>query len=223
MKLLIATPAFNGFLTTEYFNAFIQTLGPLAENGIQVSVITAERDGLISRARNRCAMVALQGGADKILFIDSDIVWKPKDVVELTRSNLPVIGGTYPYRELPLKLCFVSLDNDRSKQEPVNFFKMPTGSYGEVEVKYVPTGFLLIDMEVFRAIMPRAKKYFQYDPFTKETHEVYDFFPIQINNEKYDAEDWGFCNLARDAGYKIHLNTRVVVDHIGQYRFSVKQ
>lgn len=225
MKLLIATPAYNGNLTTDYFNAFLQSLPMFNSLGVQVSVLTSERDGLISRARNSCAMFAMENEYDKVLFIDSDIVWKPIDVEKLLTSTKHIVGGTYPYRSLPLNLVVMHEDlKDKSVKSYAAFVQKHADENFEIEVKYLPAGFLLVDTNVFRKLEKVRPAYDTFDVVTQTLTTAYDFFPIQIlsDQRKYEAEDWGFCTTARENGFKIYLRADVIVDHVGAHRFSVR-
>lgn len=225
MKLLIATPAYNGTLTTDYFTSFLGMLPALSSQGVQVGVYTAERDGLISRARNACAMFAMENGFDKVLFIDSDIVWKPSDVEKLLSSTHLIVGGTYPYRSMPLTLVVAHKDlHDKSIKSYASWVNDHADENMEVEVHYLPTGFMLVDTDVFRTLMKVRPVYDTFDVVTKSLTTAYDFFPIQIKSDerKYEAEDWGFCSLARENGFKIYLRADVIVDHLGVHRFSMR-
>lgn len=222
MKILIATPAYGGILTTKYFQAFIATLGVLNLEGHEVSVMTLDRDALISRARNSCAMVALENKFDKLMFIDADIVWKPEHILMLLKSNKEIIGGTYPYKSLPIKLVYhtLSASTKSGHLDPKT---------NELEVLHLPTGFMLIDISVFKKLSKTCPLYLTWDAPTDVQKNVYDFFPIRLvkqpNTEirKYETEDWGFCSIAREAGFKIYLQTDCVVDHLGFYQFSARE
>lgn len=74
---------------------------------------------------------------------------------------------------------------------------------GIVEVDWIPTGLLLVKTDVFRAL-PRP------------------WFEVKWNGIDYVGEDYSFCNLARNHGYKIwmdcDLSAQVV--HWGEMGFK---
>lgn len=217
MKLLIATPSYGGMLTTRYFEAFFETMGAVQAAGHEINTLMYERDALVSRARNACAMIALKSGADKVLFIDSDVVWLPEHVLRLLRSDKQIIGGTYPYKKFPIKLVYNALG-------PVDPFE--AGAHDEVEVQHLPAGFLLIDMAVFKSLVKTQPLYRCWDEQTKSYRADCDFFPIRIVKGAgavgtYETEDWGFCSVAREAGFKVYLNTKCVVGHVGSHQFEM--
>ena len=216
MKILLATPAFGGILTTRYFDSFLKTMGAISEAGHEMSVITMDRDALISRARNALATLALENNFDKLLFIDSDTVWEPEHVFMLLNSDKKIIGGTYPYKKFPIKLVYQPL--------PKHFVL----ENGEAEVLHLPTGFMLIDISVLKAMTKTALQYLWFDEVTKKHKNIYNFFPIGLtkvpdtNIRRYDTEDWGFCSQARGVGFKVFLQTKCVVDHLGLHQFSFR-
>jgi hypothetical protein len=234
MKILIATPAHGGMITTRYLASFIETTGTVNGKGHRISWTSIE-DGNVGQARNKAADIALENKFDKLLFIDSDVVWKAEQVMMLLESDKEIVGGTYPNRGFPIRLVFNALpderdlfqDTKRTVQDFLNFKNKYAGQNGEVEIAHLPTGFMLIDVNVFRKMKATTPKYKSRDSATQELKILHDFFPFRlvqpVDSEvcMYETEDWGFCTEARRLGIKVYLQTKCIVDHIGQQRFSV--
>jgi hypothetical protein len=92
---------------------------------------------------------------------------------------------------------------------------------GEVEVMHVPTGFMSINIKVFKSLKDKVPSYQQRDFHTGKISTVYEFFPIRIKNNVLESEDWAFCSLARDTGFKVFLSTNIVTNHSGTYTFRM--
>ncbi len=212
MNLLIATPSYGGILTTGYFNSFLKTMAQLSGSNVNVSVMVDDRDALISRSRNKLATFALESKRiDKMLFIDSDIVWTPNDVLLLLASKKDIIGGVYSYKKFPIN----PVVNGLSEKSELN-------KDGEVEVKTLPCGFMMIDVSIFKSLSKRTQKYKFFDEVDQTHKFIYDFFPIGINeDEVYNTEDWGFCDIARKDGNKVWLHTKVKLGHIGSHEYKL--
>lgn len=215
MKILLATPAYGGILTTSYFTSFLKTMSAISEAGHDMAVITMDRDALISRARNACATMALENNFDKLLFIDADMVWEPEHVFMLLKSDKKIVGGTYPYKKFPIKLVYQPLSKHVIEEN------------GEAEVLNLPTGFMLIDTAVLKAMTKTCLQYEWFDEASKIRKNIYDFFQIGLIERPntdirlYQTEDWGFCSQAREeAGFKVYLQTNCIVDHLGFHQFS---
>ncbi len=232
LKILMATPAYGGILTTRYMASFLETMGAVNSAGHKLTW-TAIEDGNASQARNKAADLALEHGFDKLLFVDSDQVWKAEQVMMLIDSCKEIVGGTYPYRSFPIRLVFNPLPGQRelfneqksSVQDFKNFENKYRG-FDTIEVHHLPTGFMLIDTEVFKEMKPHRPKYKATDSITKQLKIMTDFFPIQLVKPidsdvcQYETEDWGFCTAARECGFKVYLHTKCVVDHLGVFQFS---
>lgn len=228
MKLLIATPAYGGLVTTKFLLSLLKSIDIIKNQGKhQVGFYTVDSDSLITRARNTCAKFALENGVDKLLFIDADINWEHWQIEELLKSDKPVIGGTYPIKHTPIKLNFNALmENalDFSIDRRVPAFKKFAEKYaapnGEVEIRHLPTGFMLIDCSVFRKLNPAVKIYKAFDAGTMKNETYHDYFPVQITDGNYETEDWGFCTLCRANNIPIYLQTKVILKHIGKYEYN---
>jgi hypothetical protein len=221
MRIMIGTPIFDGAVPIEYFNCYNNSIPVMLDAGIDWQVYPETRN-LISISRNRIAHAALEKGFDKVLFIDADMVWDPQWIVKLAKSKHPIVGGSYPFRTMSPRLNLQSLECHGESWEINQFRAKYADQNGEVEVQKLPTGFLMIDCSVFRKLMQTAETYKHKDPTWDEPQEEKMFFPIGIHNGWSETEDWGFCRIAKEAGFKIYWNTEVVCDHMGIHRFSIR-
>lgn len=203
-----------------------------------ISPITFE--SLISRARNAAAAWALSDDYSHLLFIDADIGFDPSDVFKLIAANKDVAVGVYPkkyYSRAKMKALakdspevfndkedWRALATDFSTE--LNAENLEKAKRGEAfEVNYAATGFMLIKTDVFRKIIEKR-------PDLKYTNDVdgymsadkdnfYDFFQVGVNpsNKKYESEDYGFCQLWRSLGGKIHVVPDIKLVHTGRNHY----
>jgi hypothetical protein len=218
-KLLISTPVFDGNIRAAYFTSFIASLRYLIAEGWEFTVFTEAR-GYVSQARNRAAEYAIKHGFDKLLFIDADIAWEPDQPIRLLRSNKKVVGGTYPFKAFPISLNVVPVLGT-GHFDLKEYCEKLCDELGEVEVYRIPTGFLMIDVSIFKIIEPFVQTYHHRDPLLNLREEERNFFPDMIGEDgALHSEDWGFCALVQKAGEKCYFNVNCVVDHIGIHRYS---
>ena len=92
---------------------------------------------------------------------------------------------------------------------------------GEVAVKHIPTGFMMIDCSLLEELKPHCPSYLSPDVPGEEEKRHWDFFPSGVLNGRYETEDWFFCSIAQEYGVIPYLNTKVIVDHIGQYNYRL--
>lgn len=216
MRILIATPCHQGIVTTGYLNSIIKTISRL--QGIEIAVLTMDSDSFIIRSRNNCAAFAIKEKFHKLLFIDNDLSWEPEHIVNLIESGKEVIGGTYrlktdTFHSLnfnPLDKHFRVFKNSKKTKEEYNLYiKEYADKKGLVQVKHVPTGFLLIDVSVFEKLKNVTQ--FYYDG--KELKGNY--FPSNVVDGILESEDWGFCTLCSKAKIPIWMDTSIVLPHTG--------
>ena len=214
MRIFIATPC-QGQLSSKWFTSFLETFVALAP-AHQLSVFVHDRDNFIARARNSAAMNMLKGGFDKLFFIDSDQNWTAENVFQILNSDKKIVGGTYPHKKYPLSMVFNALEKhedmfslkDKSMEAFYRYREKYADANGEVEVKQLPTGFMMIDRRVLEKMVVDRPKYWGNQLSDGNREVVTDFFPCGIvptpDDDKsvvpihdYDTEDWGFCRAAR--------------------------
>lgn len=166
----------------------------------------------IDQARNQMATDALRTGFEETMWIDSDIGFHPDDVHKLRLHGLPIVSGIYPKkgkRELALHVL-------------PGTEHIPLGIEGGLhELRYAATGFLLVRRGAYERIkstcrLPECNSRFGNPmvPF---------FMPMVVPDGEgswYLAEDFAFCERARQSGIKIIADSTIRLWHIGSYRYG---
>lgn len=230
-SILIATPAYGGLLHSKYVKSLVTTCNELLARGVVHGLYIIPDESLISRARNRCAAFALEKGFERLMFIDADLGWTLEDFVAILESEKPVVGGTYPLKQRdPVRLSYNPLETadipghlPRRSVEELAFLRQRQADpvSGEVEVRHVPTGFMMIHHSVLKRLQEHVPSYLQENTGDGSLERHYDYFPVRLVGEMYESEDWAFCSLVRehlDCG--VWLNTGVVLTHTGTYTFT---
>lgn len=228
-SVLIGTPMFGGLAYYHYVGSMMDTTGYCVATGIRLKAQFIANESLIGRARNRIAQMFLASQADKLLFIDADLGWTVPDFTRIIESNKLVVGGTYPGKAFPIELMANALPEHnetfdfrvRSLEQLQELGTKYGNSRGEVEVRHVPTGFLMIDRSVFEKLKPHVRTYHSHALGTKEEVEMWDFFPSGAQpSGEYESEDWAFCRLVREhLDCRVWLSTRTVLSHTGTHTF----
>lgn len=165
-------------------------------------------ESLIPRGRNALVARAMANPlATHLMFIDSDILFEPSDVLALLQENVDVIGGGYPKKSLPVDYvinpCPDGFQDD-----------------GKVEVLRLGTGFLLIRREVF-VRLAEANPHLKYtddcglDPSLNPYLYAYFDCGLVPGHDVYMSEDWMFCNRWRDLGGKVFLSSALLSVTLG--------
>ena len=163
--------------------------------------IYMEIGSLISQQRQNLAENAIKNGATHILWLDSDMLF-PSNVAETLLSHqLDIVCCNYSTRSFPFKgVAYTDVGNWNSWKPAVNtddrFF----------EVEGIGFGCMLVNVNVFNTLgLP--------------------WFDVTWESKfrEFIGEDFYFCKKAREAGYKIMVDTVLSrqIGHIGSSRFNL--
>jgi hypothetical protein len=136
------------------------------------------------------------------MFIDSDILFDIGHINRLRSLNKGVVGGVYFKKKIP----YEAVANSHIGMEDDLYLMNEIG-----------TGFMMIRRDVFEAIREKHPEL----AYNKENDEAdmsagyFDYFPVGVKDGRYLSEDYYFCHMARECGYKIYYDTNVLVQHRG--------
>lgn len=153
---------------------------------------------------------------DVFLMIDSDLSWSPSDadhVVELCRAGFDIVCGAYPVhngQHLSLR-CLPGQDSVQfGPNEP------------PMEVLYAATGFMAVHRRVIEKLVTTVPLCHSYESWA--------FYPLfqqpvmpdeHVGGHSRLSEDWGFCQLARDNGFRVWMDPTVKLGHQSTFAVTV--
>lgn len=191
MKTLIAVPCMD-----QVAAPFAQALAMLQKAG---DVKVAFQVGsLVYTSRNKLAQMAINEGCDYVLWLDSDMLFAPETLQymmkECEEKDLDMLSGLYFRRVAPYAPVLFS------KLEITDSGVIVDDLHGDIpeslaEMEGVGFGCVMMRTEVLIAVQAKF-----YDMFTP------------INGV---GEDLSFCWRARQAGYKIWLDPKIMLGHVG--------
>lgn len=236
MKIMISTPAYGGMVTTRYAASLQDSLYRAEAEGLvkDWSLHQQGTESLIPRGRNRDATHFVKGDFDKLLTIDADIEWTYEDFRRLLTSDKPIVGGIYPLKGFPVVANFNPLKDQGTElikthrgldldalKEFVHKYADP--QTGEAEVRHVPTGFMAVRRDVMAKLTYSVETYWTFDPVGGKRDGFYDFYPCGVHDSQYMSEDWNFCRLAKEAGFSVYINTKILLGHVGTHVYRMGQ
>jgi hypothetical protein len=236
--VFMATPMYGGMCTGTYTAALMQTHMAFSKAGVQLYYTYMMNESLITRARNSLAYDFLASQATHLMFVDADIGFKPEDIIEMVKRDVDICCGLYPKKEIHWQRVADAV----GKGVPADQLKDHTGTFvvnlvgnerQEVkinelmEIQNGGTGFMLIKREVFEALADKVPEYNNDMYLAVDTERkpriIKEFFATSIDpdsNNRLLSEDYHFCKLARQHGFKIHAAPWVQLSHTGTYIFS---
>lgn len=201
------------------------------KESIELHFYSLGGESLLSRGRNHMAWYALEGGYDKLFFIDCDEGFSWNDIVALVKSPYPIAAGVVPLKAFPIPGSFETSLNFLPFNEDEMFFddsirtlkstiRMARAKKSQwLKVAFTGTGFLCVDTAVFAKLAETADEYIYPHPVTGHPHVHWSFFDGGSIEDRYFSEDWSFAHKARQAGYDIMININVRPDHQGPHTF----
>ena len=199
----------------------VETAFSLAmSRGIFDKALSSADDSDVARERNTAAAGFLAEKLDRVLLLDDDMVCSVDDLDTILNRDCDIVGGAYAART-PSRRHWIFIE---SNGRPGVLTEARVRRRAPFEVARVGTGFLSIRRVVFERLI--AKKLVR--AYSWHPSDVYEFFPVGIYpcpfadrpaNERV-SEDWGFCDLARKAGFKVYVDPLVRLRHRGYADFA---
>ena len=207
-KILIVTPAYDGFVYVPYAIALAETHTLLASLGYGIEIKINVGGSLLVAERNRLTEAFYHSDADYMLCIDSDLGWSPLAVKDMLEKDEEFVAGVYPSRRENIFTFRPSTNDDKSIV--VNPEKKL------LEMEYIPAGFMLIKRSVIEKMRNKFPElYFEPKSPHSTASKGYCFFNTELRNGEFWGEDYPFCRLAREAGVRIWVDPMIEFDHFG--------
>lgn len=207
--ILFCTPTYGGMVTTKHFGSCLNLRDQLMRAGIEHDWLLGSNESLIPRARNEMTASFLDTDYSHMMWLDADIVFEPDDVGKLLVMDADISVGVYAMK-VPDKQWFAAWKDGKLVKD-LDQFKEP------IEVDYAGTGFMLIKREVIETL---AKKVGTYEMMSGSFAPA--LYMCPLHNGCFESEDYHFCRIAREEGFKIVMDPSVRLGHIGQFTFGSK-
>ena len=188
MKILCCVPT-TGFIHPKTFTSVLKLKKP---EGVELHWAVTE-DSVVYHARNMFVERALNGEYDYVFMIDSDMVLPEDTLLRLLAHKKGIVSGLcfkrrFPYEPACLSICRV-VNNKAIHQNVVDWTPKQL-----IQVEGVGSACILINTDVYTMI-EEGKWYMPTLEF---------------------SEDYSFCIRARDKGFKVFVDTSLVIGHIGE-------
>lgn len=203
-KIIIGTPSYDGKIDIIFLDSLLNTLDQLKNQNIDLFPIFICYDSLIQRARNDLFKFAYDSKVDALIFIDSDIGWKPADLLKLINSDKDIIGGTYRKKTDNSELYVVKASNSEN-----NTLNVEIDNTGLMEVAGLGCGFMKISRKAIEDIWNSSK------PYVSEKGDSRMVFEVVCEENDLISEDIYFCKKWRNKGNKVYLDTSITCNHSG--------
>ena len=221
MKLMIGMPCYGGHMMTQCTKSLLKL-----QKTMDFVYETVTFDSLVPRARNAIAAKFLQSDCERLLFIDSDIIFEPWHVHAILKEDYHVICGMYPKKSIDrviLKNNYLEGKEDileNSSKLAINPMKNGVIEHNVIELLDGPTGFMCIKREVFEHLIPHVDSYQVDIQAYKGVKTMHNFFDVGVHEDRYLSEDYWFCRKCQQHGIQIFGHIKVILKHIGTFVYT---
>ena len=151
---------------------------------------------LVYTARNKIALAAVENRFDYLMFIDSDMTFRPDAIERLLEHDKDIVSGICFKRKPPYSPCIYSkIETKADGNAPIADVVMDYEE-GLIEIAGCGAALLLIKVEVLETLIKDHMQLFE---------------PLEGL-----GEDLSFCYRATQSKYKIFCDTTVGAGHIGK-------
>lgn len=195
-KVMLATTAYDT-PAAAYTFSIARSRQALSDAGIASAYLLLQGNCHVDDARNSVVRDFLESDCQELVFLDADVDWEPKHLVQLCGRDLDLVGGVYPYRR------------EGGETMPVRLKDGARIENGLLEVEGLPTGFMKIKRHVLEAIAAQSPKYWDKIYLTALVFDRPD--PDEAGTRW--GGDIAFCNKFTAMGGKIYADAELRLGH----------
>lgn len=218
MSVLFCTPAYGGMILAPHFLSSMALQAELIKQGIAYDWNVVWNESLVHRARMRMVVDFLQSPYKYLMWADADIEYEIDDFRKLWEMNADIGVGVYAMKVAD-KQWYAAWRNGRLVMDLDQF-------NGPIEVDYAGTGFMLIKREVIETLARQVPHWEEDGKYS----DVPALFMTPIHPQQWqgrtfmglESEDYHFCRIAREAGFKVMMDPSVRLGHWGLYRYGAQ-
>jgi hypothetical protein len=187
MKLMVAVPTMF-FVNVNFAQSMADLCIKLTRDGVKVDVQFME-GSMIYVSRDRLAYRAIEGEYTHVLWLDSDMSFKPHIVDDLLWCGKDMVCGAFVSRKPPFSPCvYASIEDPANMEKVKDFGKEP------FRVDGCGMACVLTSVELLKAVFDRFDTCF-------------------MPTEKIRGEDIAFCDRVKQLGYEIWCEPTVKPGH----------
>lgn len=158
-------------------------------------------------AMNIATFEFLESGCERMVVIDTDVVFTPNDLEMLLEHDEPLVFGLYPKKQPGLIFPVIPLEGDET----------PFANDGRPDLREVACcarGFMSVHRSVFELMKPHC---------VLETNDQTscDNYAFWTKLPGAHSEDFAFCNLYRKLGGKVLVDRRICCRHDGHVSYPI--
>lgn len=204
---VFATPSLDHSVSLDYLRSWSETQNLLFQHGVPFGLLTRGGDCFVDKVRCKLAQQFLDGTGTHLFFLDSDLGWDARKVLEFLQRPEPMLAGVYPKKADDMDWP-VALEADGDTGKLIT-------DQGLYLAQFAGGGFLCIRREVIATLAPLVPRFMDI-----EMGGVTADFPLLFEScvgadGWWQGEDVGFFRLAKKHGYDLWVDCDIHFKHRG--------
>ena len=202
LSLYVGIPT-NRDMNPRFVGALLDTQYTLMAKGIPCSIGMKVGNSRVERARTGVAWDFLESKCNRLLWLDDDQTFAPKDVIRLLclSTELEIVGAVYPCKREPIELRISTTHKS-----------IPSDRWGLIRVDGMGLGFTMVTRQVMQALADHSPLV-KFDEYAERRPMV---FHPRLNDKMEDVgEDIGFFHDCKALGFEVWVDPAMSIGHIG--------
>lgn len=221
LHLVFCIPDYDEMLPADLMVSFVNTSNMLRDHGVTTSLELRSKSALIEKVRGELLYSFLANkAATHLLFVDSDIVWKPEDAVRLLAfcTEYDAVCGPYCTKEDEPTFHY--------KPKPSPQGKLIQNDKGLIEINAGPIGFNCFSRKGLQQVVDAFPElHFYPSRGDMQDAKISGVFCTEIHRDasgknRFIGEDIAFYNRWRKAGLQAWLDPSISLRHIGRKHYT---
>lgn len=217
--LFVAAPSYEGKIHVDTSDALIREAYAAFGKGIQYLVQFRQHNMMSAMIRNWMVGKFLDSEYSHIAFVDWDVSFPTGTLCNLMERDVDIVAAAYPYKNEPVDFPMAWLGDPGSDLWLVDPKTGKRSNTGLVEVAGAPTGCMVISRSCLETMISMRPDLEYYEPALKE-QKAYSLFEWIRRDRLMYTEDFAFCNLARECGFKVWVDPSFDMAHVGYKKYT---
>jgi predicted O-methyltransferase YrrM len=203
--VLLCTPTYNG-VNGGYAVALFKSQQLLLKHGIETELAIYQGNCHVDDSRNYLVRFFLEGNFEKMVFIDSDLHWEAKDLLQVLSHDKDLVCGVYPKKQKETEFTVKLIPGEKIEG-------------GLIKVSTASTGFMCISRALIESMAKCSESYLAQGDDRSRTR-----IPVLFERTTIDGIRWGgdtnFCRKWREMGGSVYVDPKCMFTHFGETKWK---
>ncbi len=203
-RIFCAVPTYSGELHHRFVESYVAAVVFCLVHKIELELRIVAGASLIQYARNQLIREFLEDpGNTHLMWIDADVGFDPRAIVQLYERGKDVIGGVYPMKCMPIEWPYEPMPGEQTAVMH--------------RAKILPGGFMLCSRKAVQAVADAAPMYWHYMQGMRfPTKHVMD---LTLEDKTLLGEDVILCRKFQQAGFDVWCDPQIAFSHTGKFEW----